>query len=121
MALLALLRALGHEELSAADVDLSLTRQEASAVMASSPVEYVRTARLHGSLWEENVRDGTVSSADRGFLVDHGDPMAALEAMRQKGVSWPFGELLEAHENLVMVKAKEVASVTTHTSEPASA
>lgn len=73
--------------------------------MASSPVDYVRTARLRGSLFETNVDDGTVSCADTNFYVEHTEPDEALELVRSlKGIDWPFGTLPEGHEFLLFIQ-----------------
>lgn len=87
-----------------------MTKDHASAIMASSPVDYVRKARLHGSLFEENNADGAISSADTDFWVDHQEPLAALKSVRDKGVVWPFGELPDGHEYLILVKGKASGS-----------
>lgn len=84
------------------DVNLDIIREHASTIMASSPVDYVRNAKFRGSLFEK-VEDGTVSSADTAFFVDHTEPFEALKSVRDKGNPWPFGELLDGHEFLVLV------------------
>ncbi|KAH0365481.1 hypothetical protein KCU65_g5984, partial [Aureobasidium melanogenum] len=73
-------------------------------IMASCPVNYVRTAKLCGSLFDSKVTDGTVSCADTGFFVDHAEPDAALNAIQRKGIEWPFGRLPEGHEFLVFIE-----------------
>jgi len=102
-AILALLRVFGrgHE-----DVDLTMTKLHARAIMDSCPVGYVKNAKLHGSLFSEDVKDGTVSCADTGFWVDHEEPLDALRIVLEKGIVWPFGELPDGHEFLILVKAK---------------
>ncbi len=86
-------------------VDLTMTQDHARAIMDSCPVQYVKEAKLHGSLFGE-VDDGSVSCADTQFWVDHEEPLKALDAVRAKGIAWPFGELPEGHEFLVLVKAR---------------
>ncbi|MCJ1476724.1 hypothetical protein MMC13_005392 [Lambiella insularis] len=103
-AILATLRAFGR---GIEDVDLGMTREHAHAIMQSSPVPYVKTAQLHGSLFGDEVTDGAVASADTGFWVDHGEPLEVLEAVRARGVGWPFGELMEGHEFVVLVEVGE--------------
>ncbi|KAG9577054.1 hypothetical protein KCU86_g9147, partial [Aureobasidium melanogenum] len=56
-------------------------------IMASCPVNYVRTAKLRGSLFDSKVTDGTVSCADTEFFVDHAEPDAALDAIQSKGIN----------------------------------
>ncbi|KAH0357438.1 hypothetical protein KCU83_g919, partial [Aureobasidium melanogenum] len=72
-------------------------------IMASCPVNYIRTAKLRGSLFDSKVTDGTVSCADTEFFVDHAEPDAALDAIQSKGIKWPFGRLPEGHEFLVFI------------------
>lgn len=91
-AILAALRAFGR---GPEEVDLSIAKTHAIQIMDSSPVEYVRTAKLHGALFEEDAKDGTISCADTEFFVDHTEPLEALAAVREKGISWPFGDLPE--------------------------
>jgi hypothetical protein len=73
------------------------TKNDAEAVMKSSPVGYVRDAKIGGS----------GKCADTRFWVDHQEPLHALETLKDKGVVWPFGELPEGHEFLVLVERKD--------------
>ena len=98
------------------EVDLTMTRDHARAIMDSCPVQYVKDAKLHGSLFGE-VDDGSVSCADTQFWVDHEEPLKALDAVRDNGVVWPFGELPEGHEFLILVKAKGKQSRAKKSSE----
>lgn len=116
-AILAALRAFGR---GPEEVDLSIAKTHAIQIMDSSPVEYVRTAKLHGALFEEDAKDGTISCADTEFFVDHTEPLEALAAVREKGISWPFGDLPEGHEFLVMVKGKDLASMERRRAERSS-
>jgi hypothetical protein len=84
-------------------VDLSIAKADATKTMDASPVEYVRTAKPRGSLFEDDISDGTISCADTNFFVDHTEPSEALAAVHTKGVSWPFGKLPEGYEFLVFV------------------
>jgi predicted GNAT family acetyltransferase len=105
-AILAVLRVFGS---GPEDVDLEMTQQHARAIMESCPVGYVQEAKLRGSLFQGAVGavgDGAVSCADTGFWVDHEEPLRALEIVRGKGITWPFGELPDGHEFLVVVKAR---------------
>ncbi|MCJ1377439.1 hypothetical protein MMC17_000534 [Xylographa soralifera] len=102
-AILAALRAFGP---GIEEVDLGVAREHACAIIRESPVTYVRMAKLHGSLFERGVTDGAVSSADSGFWVDHQEPLDTLKAIRDRGRVWPFGELVDGHEFLLLVKAE---------------
>jgi hypothetical protein len=102
-AILAVLRVFGR---GPEDVDLKMTKCHARAVMDTCPVGYVKEAKLRGALFESDSKDGTVSCADTQFWVDHEEPLQALKSVRKRGFAWPFGELPDGHEFLVLVKAK---------------
>ena len=72
------------------DVSLDIIRDYAASFMSSSPIQYVKDAKLHGKIFD-NAADGSVSSADTGFSVDHQEPLAALKSVKKAGVKWPFG------------------------------
>ena len=82
-----------------------MAREHAQAIMAASPVNYVKSAKPKGSLFEKGREDGVVCCADTAFWVDHAEPLAALAAIKERDVQWPFGELPEGCEYLVLVKA----------------
>jgi hypothetical protein len=101
-AIRAALRALGR---GAEKADLSMTHEHAATIMASCPVVYVREAKLVGSLFEgTGAEAGVKSCADTNFYVDHQEPLHALEYTKQSGLEWPFGELPEGHEFLVLAR-----------------
>ena len=91
------------------NVDLDMTKNWAGAIMASCPVDYVKTAKLHGSLFQDGVVDGSVSTAFTNFYVDHGEPLEALAKVREANIAWPFGDLPDGHEFLVLVKVKSAS------------
>ncbi|KAL9624269.1 MAG: hypothetical protein Q9160_001516 [Pyrenula sp. 1 TL-2023] len=87
-------------------VDLETTKKHARDVLRSAPINYVNNATLYGSLFEDGPKkDGAVSSAFTNFWVDHQEPRDALAAICKRGIHWPFGELMEGHEYLVLIKA----------------
>ncbi|KAL9078007.1 MAG: hypothetical protein Q9157_003067 [Trypethelium eluteriae] len=90
-------------------VDSKLIGDNVRAVMACSPVSYVRKAKLHGKLFEDEVEDGSVLCVNTHFYVDHREPLEALQEVRKSGHTWPFGELPEGHEFLVFVKTRTEA------------
>lgn len=85
-------------------VDLEMTKLHAKEIMSTCPVPYVRDAKLSGNLFEENSNDARISCADTQFWVDHGEPEQALQKIKENGLKWPFGELPEGHEFLLLVK-----------------
>jgi hypothetical protein len=106
-AIMATLRAFGR---GLEEVNLQMVKEHARAIMDSSPVEYVKTATLRGNLFGTDEGDGSVSCASTQFFVDHSEPLAALEAVKRRGVEWPFGTLPEGCEFLVLVKSGEADS-----------
>ncbi|THY86519.1 hypothetical protein D6C93_07861 [Aureobasidium pullulans] len=100
-AIAAVLRALGKR---LRQTNECVGNSQIKTILASCPVDYVRTARLRGSAFESNVDDGTISCADTKFFVDHAEPHAALDALRDKGIKWPLGRLPEGHEFLAFVE-----------------
>ncbi|OAG06282.1 uncharacterized protein CC84DRAFT_1164585 [Paraphaeosphaeria sporulosa] len=106
-AILAALRAFGR---GIEEIDMDIVKLHARGILDASPVDYVKSCKLKGTLFGEKGDDGSVCSADTGFWVDHDEPMAALEQVKAKGVKWAFGELLEGCEFIVVVKGAEVES-----------
>ena len=87
------------------DIDLDFIRQNALAIMRQSPVEYIQNARLVGSLFNRMTLDGSVSSADTGFFVDHAEPLQTLDGVRSTS-HWPLGDLLEGHEFIMLTRVR---------------
>jgi ribosomal protein S18 acetylase RimI-like enzyme len=119
-------------------VDLGYVAKHAARIMKSSPVPYVRNARLHGRLFDD--RDGVglpekdvcVSSADTEFYVDHEEALGNLERARGAAGTdsssgdgnepqlhrrtdrrWLLGNLLEGHEFLLLLDSKRTRSMET--------
>ncbi|KIY03047.1 uncharacterized protein Z520_01513 [Fonsecaea multimorphosa CBS 102226] len=101
-AILAALRSFGRG-LERANLDCA--REHARDVMKSSPVRYVRSAILRGSLFEGHWTQGVVCCADTSFWVDHEEPAEALHVVKARGLVWPFGDLPDGHEYLFLVEA----------------
>ena len=87
------------------DIKTSLIRDHSQAILEASPVEYLKSATACGSLFDHDVTDGTTSSVNTGFFVDHTEPLEALEDIRMQ-VDWPLGDLLDGHEFLLVLEAK---------------
>lgn len=86
-------------------VQLEFIREHAEGMMRTAPVDYVRNARLRGSLFGDDEVEGITSSADTGFFVDHTEPLEAL-ALAREYVDWPLGDLHNGHEFLLIVEAR---------------
>ncbi|KAI4696192.1 uncharacterized protein J4E88_000364 [Alternaria novae-zelandiae] len=103
----AALRAFGH---GIEQVDLSGIKALIPAIMKSSPVPYVKMATPTGSLFDQGDQTGAVCCADTAFWVDHAEPLAALNVIKEDGIKWPFGDLPDGCEFLAF-------STTTHDAE----
>jgi hypothetical protein len=86
--------------------DLSFIKEHAAAIIKTTPVDYLKHAKLTGSLFEGVCDSKVVSSVYTEFFVDHTEPLEALENFKQCGGVWPLGELLEGHEFFMVVKAR---------------
>jgi len=104
-AILAALRAFGR---GIEEVDLKMAREHARAIMDCSPVGYVKEAVLRGGLFKTHGEDNVVCCAYTNFWVDHTEPLEVLQAVKARGIDWPFGDLPEGCEFLVMVEGGQV-------------
>lgn len=110
-AIAAVLRAFGRGIEHVEDVS-GWTGVSAQEVMASCPVQYVRDAKVRGTLFEspceqkDGSTEGAVSCADTGFWIDHSEPEKALKILEEKGVKWRLGSLPEGCEFLVLVEVR---------------
>ena len=93
------------EAIGTIDKALPYIRTQAYVLMKASPIDYVKDAKLRGSLFNPEDTNGLVSCVDSGFFVDHTEPLEALEWVRREMV-WPLGELLDGHEFLLIVEAR---------------
>ncbi|KAK3174280.1 hypothetical protein OEA41_001524 [Lepraria neglecta] len=86
-------------------VAVGFIRDNAEAIMESSPISYVKDAELRGSLFNPEDTSGVISSVYTQFFVDHTEPLEALAWVRE-GLDWPLGELLDGYEFLLMIELK---------------
>jgi hypothetical protein len=89
-------------EISIHEVDLAFMRSDARKILATTPIEYLKSPQLRGTLFEEypSTDPGVISSIFTEFYVDHNEPLAALKPYRS---AWPLGVLLDGHEYLILV------------------
>jgi hypothetical protein len=73
--------------------------------MKASPIDYVQSARLQGSLFHPADSSGLVSCVDTGFFVDHEEPLEALRWVKEN-MDWPLGELLDGHEFIMVLPTR---------------
>ena len=82
-------------------LDLDFIRNNASTVLAQTPIRYLRGAELHGSLFGGECPAGAVSSIFTKFFIDHDEPLSVLRTFNDAG-RWGLGELHEGYEFLVV-------------------
>lgn len=71
----------------------AMKKDEFKKITTASPIQYVRGA---------HICDGQANTL---FFVDHAEPQAALEVLRKR-MEWPYGDLQEGHEYLVLIKTQ---------------
>ncbi|KAM3454224.1 hypothetical protein MY1884_004156 [Beauveria asiatica] len=98
-------------------VSLDFIRKNAQGVMEVSPITYIRDAKLCGTIFDANDSTGLVSGVNTGFFVDHEEPLNALEIIRES-LQWPFGDLPDGHEYLLIVPAKTRRSRSRSSTRP---
>ncbi|KAL1991183.1 hypothetical protein VTN49DRAFT_5687 [Thermomyces lanuginosus] len=87
-------------------VSLEFMRDHAKEIMETSPIPYVREARLRGSLFEpEDDSTGLICGVDTNFFIDHTAPLRNLRSI-QRDWKWPLGQLPEGHEYLLILPSK---------------
>lgn len=67
------------------------------------PISYFKDAELRDNLFDPEDTSGAISSVYTNFFVEHTEPLAALEWVRE-GVNWPLGGLLDGHEFLFIIE-----------------
>jgi hypothetical protein len=82
-------------------IDTKFICDNAKKILEASPVGYLKSAKLRGSLFQDDHNSGVISSVDTQFYVDHKEPLEALEVYKGEG-RWCLGELLDGHEFLVV-------------------
>lgn len=90
---------------SLSTVRLNTIGKYAQEIMETSPIQYVKDAKLRGSIFNSSDTSGLVSCVDSGFFVDHAEPLDALGWVREN-MDWPLGDLLDGHEFLLIVEAR---------------
>ncbi|KAI0737885.1 hypothetical protein C8Q80DRAFT_1222624 [Daedaleopsis nitida] len=87
------------------NLDLRFVAEHAAAVLRCSSVSYLKDAQVRGSLFDASVADGTVSSANTNFFVNHEEPNTILSHYLAEN-NWSLGNLLEGHEFIVLLPMK---------------
>jgi hypothetical protein len=87
--------------------DLSGIAGLAREIMKKAPVEYVKSAELRGSLFEEERKIVQTDNAAQccaltNFWVDHAEPEDVLKKLNDRGRIWPLGKLPDGCEWLVV-------------------
>ncbi|KAG6909339.1 hypothetical protein DXG01_000939 [Tephrocybe rancida] len=86
-------------------VDFKFIQDNAANILTTTPIDYLRSAELVGTAFHPSSPSPVVSSVFTNFWVDHAEPLQALDKYRRASAkNWPFGELLDGHEFLIIVR-----------------
>ncbi|KAH9941561.1 hypothetical protein B0H21DRAFT_696827, partial [Amylocystis lapponica] len=83
--------------LGTAKIDTDFIAQHGAAVLQCTTVEYLKGARLCGSLFGEDRSDGAVSLVNTNYFIDHAEPKEALKQYFEEN-KWHLGQLRDGHE-----------------------
>ncbi len=83
-------------------IDLKFITQNAASILTSSPIGYLRSAQLCGTLLNAADTSGAISSVFTNFPVDHQEPLEVLSGYVSEG-KWLLGALLDSHEILIIL------------------
>ncbi|EEH39368.2 hypothetical protein PAAG_08637 [Paracoccidioides lutzii Pb01] len=86
-------------------VPLDFIKENAEAIMKTSPIFYIREAKLCGTLFKPNDSTGLVCGVDTRFFVDHEELLKILKKI-QKTWQWPLGDLSDGYEYLLILPGK---------------
>lgn len=86
-------------------IKLGFIRDHAESIMKSSPINYIRDAKLCRSLFNPKDSNGMVLSVDINFFINYTEPLEALVFVKED-MDWPLGELIDNYELLLILKAK---------------
>ncbi|KAI9668383.1 MAG: hypothetical protein M1831_001137 [Alyxoria varia] len=70
-------------------------KKHARDLVKTAPIDYVRRAKVRGTLFDDDSDTSSLAHLDTRFYVDHREPDRALERVRAQGKEWPFGGLPE--------------------------
>lgn len=87
-------------------MDLNFIGKNAKEVMLTSPIPYIRDAKLCGTLFDADDTSGIISGVNTNFFVDHTEPLEALAVVEAEW-QWPLGKLPDGHEYLLILPAKQ--------------
>lgn len=92
-----------HQDHLFPHVPLDFVRNNATAILASSPVLYIQNAKPAGTIFKAggDLRCG----ADTSFHIDQKEAKEAVAELEAKD-EWPLGELIEGHEYLLLFDGK---------------
>lgn len=83
-------------------VSVDFIQNHAEAILAMSPISYIKEAKLAGSLFGQ-APISMVSGVNTNFFVDHAEPLEALRYVREE-LDWPLGDLPDGCEFLVLLR-----------------
>ncbi|KAG2141220.1 hypothetical protein DEU56DRAFT_734303 [Suillus clintonianus] len=99
------------------DIDLDFIRGHTRGILNASPISYLKTAQLRGTLFEDNCDNGAILSVFTEFYVNHAEPLTVLSQYKKRG-QWYLGELLDGHEFLAIFPIAPVSLVDAESPVP---
>lgn len=104
---------------SISNANLDFIRKHVSQVLRGSNIDYLRSTKLHGSLFttpntvsggecedeDEDEDDGTICCVETEFFMRHDEALQALDYLEnRRRIQWLFGDLLEGVEFVLLVE-----------------
>ena len=84
---------------------LHFIRENAETILRTSPIPYIRDAKLCVTIFEPLDSTGIICGADTKFFVDHEEALNALKIVQGR-YNWPLGELSDGQEYLLILPSK---------------
>ncbi|KAF4591108.1 hypothetical protein EYR40_009708 [Pleurotus pulmonarius] len=86
-------------------LDLAYIKEHAQGILASTPVPYLKTAKVCGALFRDEDATAGLCTVCTSFFVDHDEPLAVLHAWQEyHDMPWVLGDLPEGNEYLCIIK-----------------
>ncbi|KAL4256247.1 hypothetical protein AB1N83_012272 [Pleurotus pulmonarius] len=86
-------------------LDLVYIKEHAQGMLASTPIPYLKTAKVCGALFRDEDATAGLCTVCTSFFVDHDEPLAVLHAWQEyHDMPWVLGDLPEGNEYLCIIK-----------------
>lgn len=86
-------------------LDLAYIKEHAQGILASTPIPYLKTAKVCGALFRDDDATAGLCTVCTSFFVDHDEPLAVMHAWQEyHDMPWLLGDLPEGNEYLCIIK-----------------